>query len=102
MGVFEKLSDKGLCSCILVVWILRVQIEPFCWCNVTRPQLLFEVILLANFEPSCGYLRPSNFRYFFDFLSPILDAFFFTVIGRFQSIFERSRKTMLEGLPTGV
>jgi hypothetical protein len=26
-----------------------------------------------------GYVRPSDFRYFFDFLSPILDAFFFTV-----------------------
>jgi len=26
-----------------------------------------------------GYVRPSDFRYFFDFLSLILDAFFFTV-----------------------
>jgi len=25
------------------------------------------------------YVRPSDFMYFFDFISPILDAFFFTV-----------------------
>jgi hypothetical protein len=31
------------------------------------------------FGPLSGYVRPSDLRYFFVFLSPILDAFFFTV-----------------------
>ena len=48
-------------------------------CSVTLQNLQFVPALFATRWLSRGYLRPSDFRYFFDFLSPILDAFFFTV-----------------------
>jgi len=43
------------------------------------------ILLLIGFHQEVcshilsGYDRPRDLRYFFDFLSPILDAFFFTV-----------------------
>ena len=47
-GYFQKWADKGLYSCILVVWILRVKIGPFCGWNVALSQLMFWVVLLAT------------------------------------------------------
>jgi hypothetical protein len=48
-------------------------------CYVTPQYLPSVPILLATGWPLRGYLRPRDFIYFFDFFSPILDAFFFTV-----------------------
>ena len=65
-------------------WAVRADLDST-ECKAIVCQHKAEDSPLIVFQPETSshllddYFRPSDFRYFFDFLSPILDAFFFTV-----------------------